>query len=155
MPSPSTTLIRVPTDLHTKLKELAHLRRSTMVDVIHGFIRDAETAGELKPGTSTFGLELDLDRDPPRTVLTTEGATLAEMTAEQTREFADKLELIARRGGSQFVAVEGGQVMIARHGTGIVIERQDPLPEPDEQPIRRSLNAAFAAELAERLRASV
>lgn len=154
--SPSaTTLVRVPADLHVKLKALAHLRASTMVDLLREFVRSAEAAGELPPDTSTFGIMLDLDQDPPRIVLSTGGATLASMTPDETREFADKLDMVAARGGRQWVVCEKWQVEIRRVGTGIVLERQNPLPELGADPIRRSLNKAFALDLAARLRASV
>lgn len=147
----ATTLLRVPTPLHAQLKTLAALRSTTMVSLLHGIVRDAIAAGELPDTVPGFALTLNLDQTPPRMILEADDAILAEMTASDAREIADKLDSVTKRGGTAYVVLERWQVMIRNVGPGVAIERQDPLGGE----VRRTLSLAYAAELAATLRRSI
>lgn len=152
-----STLIQIPTPIHAQLKALAMKRGTTMVEVIHGAVRDAIAAGELPdevPGLKVR-LELDLDAEDhgPWVIITTPSGDLPRMTREDAEAVARNLcreatgddeidSTRANRNGIWSVGVQGTSVeLLGKHPN-----------QPIEKAVRVVMTPAIARDFARQVR---
>lgn len=149
-----STHIKIPTPLHAQLKVLAVKRGTTMVEVIHGVVRDAIEKGELKdevPGLKVR-LELNLDTEDhgPHVIITTPNGDLPPMTREDAEAIACYLsetepgsDITGNRinkGGHWKVGFVGTSVKLSGQAHGVV------------KPVEIVLTPAIARDFARQVR---
>lgn len=150
-------IIQLPAPLHAQLKALATKRGTTMVECIHGVVRDAIEKGELKdevPGLKvTLTLDLDAEDHGPWVIITTPSGDLPRMTREDAEVVARNLcrettgdgeidSTRANRNGVWSVGVRGTSVeLLGKHPN-----------QPIEKAVRVVMTPAIARDFARQVR---
>jgi hypothetical protein len=154
-----STHIKVPAPLHARLKTLAERRGVTMVDLIHGVVRQAIDSGELAdevPGLKVDRLlDMDAEEHGPFVRITTPAGELPMLTQDDARAVAKRL---AEAMPSDAVVDhhrldKRGRWIVRYRGTAIELMGGD-YETPDDKLTRVVLSVPLARDFARQIMAA-
>lgn len=148
-------VIKVPTPLHAQFKALAAKRGVTMVDIVHGVVRNAIEAGEIPdevPGVRVrLVLDLDSEEHGPFVIITTPEGDLPPMTRETAETVARHLcrENVSGEEVDSYRGDRRGFWSVTNIGTAVELTGR--LHSEDKAP-RIVMTPALAKDLARKIR---
>lgn len=149
-------MLKIPTPLHTQLKALASKRGTSMVAVIHDFVRKAIEAGELDDEVPGFRVRLELNLDTeghgPFVILSTPEGDLPPMTRQTAEHYSDILAQIAPGDDTEARSISDRTGHWAATNVGTGIKLYGGLNNPKTR-LEGVVTVAFARDLARQLRA--
>ena len=150
-------MLKIPTPLHAQLKALATKRGTSMVAVVHDFVRKAIEAGELEDEVPGFRVRIELNLDAeehgPFVIVSTPEGDLPPMTRQTAELYANALAEIAPGDDTQARSVTNltGYWGVTNVGTGIKLYGGS---DSSKGRIGGVVTLEFARDLARQLRAA-
>lgn len=149
-----SAVVKLPYSLHAQLKNLAAARGVTMVDLVHGIVRQAIESGELPDETPGIGvgilLDLDAEDHGPFVRITAPAGTFPLMTYEEAELVARNLKDVKPGEGDvvRTVLAERGRIEVQNVGTGVALIGS---PREEGESVRIVMTPALVRDLARQI----